>query len=108
MFDQEQWEQLLVSFLEEAKELILNAETALLALDEQSADADTINGLFRAMHTLKGSAGLFSLDGFVRFAHQMENLIMRVRDGELILNGEMITALLSALDILRGEITQLE
>lgn len=99
MFDQEQWEQLLVSFLEEAKELIQNAETALLALDEQSADADTINGLFRAMHTLKGSAGLFSLDGFVRFAHQMENLIMRVRDGELVLNGEMITALLSALDI---------
>lgn len=108
MFDQEQWEQLLVSFLEEAKELIQSAETALLALDEQSADADTINGLFRAMHTLKGSAGLFSLDGFVRFAHQMENLIMRVRDGELVLNGEMITALLSALDILRGEITQLE
>ena len=71
MFDQEQWEQLLVSFLEEAKELIQNAETALLALDEQSADADTINGLFRAMHTLKGSAGLFALDGFVRFAHQM-------------------------------------
>ncbi|WP_316671832.1 chemotaxis protein CheA [uncultured Tolumonas sp.] len=108
MFDQEQWEQLLVSFLEEAKELIQSAETALLALDEQSADADTINGLFRAMHTLKGSAGLFSLDGFVRFAHQMENLIMRVRDGELVLNGEMITALLSALDVLRGEITQLE
>ena len=52
MFDQEQWEQLLVSFLEEAKELIQSAETALLALDEQSADADTINGLFRAMHTL--------------------------------------------------------
>lgn len=60
MFDQEQWEQLLVSFLEEAKELIQNAETALLALDEQAADEDTINGLFRAMHTLKGSAGLFS------------------------------------------------
>ncbi len=108
MFDQEQWEQLLVSFLEEAKELIQSAETALLTLDEQSSDADTINGLFRAMHTLKGSAGLFSLDGFVRFSHQMENLIMRVRDGELVLNGEMITALLSALDILRGEITQLE
>ena len=51
MFDQEQWEQLLVSFLEEAKELIQSAETALLTLDEQSSDADTINGLFRAMHT---------------------------------------------------------
>jgi two-component system chemotaxis sensor kinase CheA len=97
MFDQEQWEQLLVSFLEEAKELIQNAETALLALDEQAADEDTINGLFRAMHTLKGSAGLFSLDSFVRFAHQMENLIMRVRDGELSLGEEMVGALLPAI-----------
>jgi two-component system chemotaxis sensor kinase CheA len=108
MFDQEQWEQLLASFLEEAKELIQSAETALLALDEQIADEDTINGLFRAMHTLKGSAGLFALDGFVRFAHQMENLIMRVRDGELTLNGEMISTLLSALDVLSGEVKQLE
>ena len=102
MFDQEQWEQLLVSFLEEAKELIQNAETALLALDEQAADEDTINGLFRAMHTLKGSAGLFSLDSFVRFAHQMENLIMRVRDGELTLGEEMVGALLQALDLAGG------
>ncbi len=108
MFDQEQWEQLLVSFLEEAKELIQNAETALLALDEQAADEDTINGLFRAMHTLKGSAGLFSLDSFVRFAHQMENLIMRVRDGELALGEEMVGALLQALDVLRSEIFSLE
>lgn len=108
MFDQEQWEQLLVSFLEEAKELLQHAETALLTLDEQAADTETIHGLFRAMHTLKGSAGLFSLDGFVRFAHQMENLIMRVRDGELTLNSEMIGALLNAVDVLRGEITWLE
>lgn len=108
MFDQEQWEQLLISFLEEAKELIQNAETALLALDEQTADEDTINGLFRAMHTLKGSAGLFSLDSFVRFAHQMENLIMRVRDGELKLGEEMVGALLQALDVLRNEISNLE
>ncbi|WP_024871974.1 chemotaxis protein CheA [Tolumonas lignilytica] len=108
MFDQEQWEQLLASFLEEAKELIQSAETALLALDEQVVDAETINGLFRAMHTLKGSAGLFSLDGFVRFAHHMENLIMRVRDGELTLNSDMVTALLSALDVLGNELTHLE
>ncbi len=108
MFDQEQWEQLLISFLEEAKELIQHAETALLALDEQTADEDTINGLFRAMHTLKGSAGLFSLDSFVRFAHQMENLIMRVRDGELKLGEEMVGALLQALDVLRNEISNLE
>ena len=106
MFDQEQWEQLLVSFLEEAKELIQSAETALLALDEQSSDADTINGLFRAMHTLKGSAGLFSR-WFCTLCPSDGKSDHAGADGELVLNGEMITAL-SALDILRGEITQLE
>ncbi len=93
MFDKEQWEQLLAGFLEEGRELIQQAEAALLLLDETGgvADDETINGLFRAMHTLKGSAGLFSLDGFVRFAHQMETLIMKVRDGEMQLSSDMIS-----------------
>lgn len=108
MFNQEQWDQLLTSFLEEARELIQNAESALLALDEQEVDEDTIHGLFRNMHTLKGSAGLFSLDAFVHFAHEMENLIMRVRDSELILSPEMISSLLKALDVLNLALNGLE
>ncbi len=108
MFDQEQWDQLLTSFLEEARELIQTAETALLALDEQEADEDTIHSLFRSMHTLKGSAGLFSLDAFVHFAHEMENLIMRVRDGEFSLTPDMISVLLKALDVLSLALHSLE
>lgn len=108
MFSQEQWDQLLTSFLEEARELIQSAESALLALDEQEADEDTIHGLFRSMHTLKGSAGLFSLDAFVHFAHEMENLIMRVRDGEFSLTPDMISSLLKALDVLSLALNGLE
>lgn len=108
MFNQEQWDQLLTSFLEEARELIQSAESALLALDEQEADEDTIHGLFRSMHTLKGSAGLFSLDAFVHFAHEMENLIMRVRDGEFSLTPDMISSLLKALDVLSLALNELE
>ena len=65
MFSQEQWGQLLANFIEEGRELIRQAESALLALDDGEQDPDLINGLFRAVHTLKGSAGLFSLDEFV-------------------------------------------
>lgn len=109
MLDKEQWEQLLAGFLEEGRELIQQAEAALLLLDETGgiADDETINGLFRAMHTLKGSAGLFSLDGFVRFAHQMETLIMKVRDGEMQLTSDMISTLLTALDVLNHELDRL-
>lgn len=109
MLDKEQWEQLLAGFLEEGRDLIQQAEAALLLLDETGgvADDETINGLFRAMHTLKGSAGLFSLDGFVRFAHQMETLIMKVRDGEMQLSRDMISSLLEALDVLSEELERL-
>lgn len=110
MFDKEQWEQLLAGFLEEGRELIQHAEAALLLLDETGGvaeDEETINGLFRAMHTLKGSAGLFSLDGFVGFAHHMETLIMKVRDGEMQLTSDMISALLEALDVLNDELDRL-
>ena len=87
MFSQEQWGRLLADFLEEARELIQQAEAALLALDAGD-DPEVLNSLFRAVHTLKGSAGLFALDDFVAFTHQQESLIMRVRDAGLHLDRE--------------------
>ena len=107
MFSQEQWGQLLANFIEEGRELIRQAESALLALDDGEQDPDLINGLFRAVHTLKGSAGLFSLDEFVAFAHHQENLIMRVRDASAVLSREQISVLLQGLDILSGELERL-
>ncbi len=104
MFSQEQWDQLLANFLEEAKDLIQQAETALLALDNGEEDTELLNGLFRAIHTLKGSAGLFSLDDFVAFTHHQESLIMQVRDQSGVLNRQQISALLSGLDVLSNEI----
>jgi two-component system, chemotaxis family, sensor kinase CheA len=104
MFSQEQWDQLLANFLEEAKDLIQQAETALLALDNGEEDIELLNGLFRAIHTLKGSAGLFSLDDFVAFTHHQESLIMQVRDQSGVLNRQQISALLSGLDVLSNEI----
>ena len=51
MFSQEQWGQLLANFIEEAKELIQQAEAALLELDDGHDDLELLNGLFRAVHT---------------------------------------------------------
>ena len=104
MFSQEQWGQLLANFIEEAKELIQQAEAALLELDDGHEDLELLNGLFRAVHTLKGSAGLFALDDFVAFTHHQESLIMRVRDNGNSLSREQISALLSGLDILSHEL----
>ncbi|WP_409420750.1 chemotaxis protein CheA [Pseudaeromonas sp. ZJS20] len=107
MFSQEQWANLLADFLEEARELIQQAEAALLELDQGNGDPEILNGLFRAVHTLKGSAGLFALDAFVAFTHQQESLIMRVRDEGAQLDQAQISALLAGLDVLRAEVVRL-
>ena len=109
MFSQDQWSQLLANFLEEARDLIQQAETILLALDNGDGDdgEELLNSLFRAVHTLKGSAGLFALDDFVAFTHHQESLIMRVRDQGVGLNRQQISALLSGLDILSNEVESL-
>ena len=61
MLNDQQWSQLLLSFVEEAHDTAKQAEEYLLQLEQTPTDEDAINGLFRAMHTPEGSAGLFSL-----------------------------------------------
>lgn len=98
MLNGEQWSQLLLGFIEEARDLGKQAEEYLLQLDQQPEDAAAINGLFRAMHTLKGSAGLFSLTPLVSFTHHLENLLMAVRDGQRTLDPSLVSLMLRCLD----------
>ena len=98
MLNGEQWSQLLLGFIEEARDLGKQAEEYLLQLDQQPDDAAAINGLFRAMHTLKGSAGLFSLTPLVSFTHHLENLLMAVRDGHRALDPSLVSLMLRCLD----------
>ena len=98
MFDAEQWSQLLQGFLEEARDLLTEAEDSLLRLETRPDDDAAINALFRAVHTLKGSAGIFSLDPLVALAHQLENLLMGVRDGARVLDAPLTSLMLQCMD----------
>lgn len=88
----------LATFIEEAKELLVEMESLLLGVEKDGVTTDEVNALFRAAHTLKGSAGLFSLDYIVDFAHILESLLDRVRSGEQSLDARDIQALLDARD----------
>ncbi|XLM21439.1 Hpt domain-containing protein, partial [Chromobacterium piscinae] len=59
---------------------------------------EQLNALFRTMHTIKGSAGLFGLDDIVCFTHQAENLLDQLRDGQLKLDDELVGLLLRCHD----------
>ena len=88
-------DQALQTFIIEGRELLNEMEAALLRLAGEDEPAESINAIFRAAHTIKGSAGLFSLDAVVAFTHVVESLLDEVREGVVPLD-EPLTELLLA------------
>jgi two-component system chemotaxis sensor kinase CheA len=82
------------TFITEARELLQDFEEGLLGLEDEPSARDTVNALFRTMHTLKGSAGLFGLNHLVAFTHVVETVLDSVREGELAVSAELVSALL--------------
>lgn len=92
------YEQALQTFLAESRELLASLEDALMLLEGEAGNRDAIDEAFRAVHTIKGSAGLFGLDGIVRFAHEVENVLDRVRASELQIDEGLVALLLECCD----------
>ncbi|CAK0748398.1 two-component system, chemotaxis family, sensor kinase CheA [Gammaproteobacteria bacterium] len=88
----------LLTFVTESRELLQVMERELLNCESAGADQDTIDTLFRAAHTIKGSAGMFGLNDLVAFTHDVESLLQQVREGLLSLEHERVDVLLAAVD----------
>ena len=88
----------LETFIAEARDLLQAMEDALLALEPGTPDADGINAIFRAAHTIKGSSGLFGLDHIVAFTHRLENVLDHVRNGTLTTDADLVQLLLGCRD----------
>jgi two-component system chemotaxis sensor kinase CheA len=88
-------DQALQTFIVEGRELLEDMEAALLRIAGEDDPEESINAIFRAAHTIKGSAGLFGLDGVVAFTHVVESLLDEVREGAIRLD-EPLTELLLA------------
>ena len=90
------------AFLEEARELLTELESALLELDERPADMNLIQRTFRALHTIKGSGAMFGFDEMSRFTHQVESAFDHVREGRLAVTPELVNLTLAAGDQIRS------
>ncbi len=91
-------------FIAEAEELLQESQNLILEIQDTSSSGinpDTINALFRAMHTLKGVSGLFGLQGITRLSHALETLMDDVRLGKIAVDDAVIAFLFRNLDILR-------
>lgn len=86
------------TFVIESRELLGSMESALLSIEQSPDDPDLLNALFRAAHTIKGSAGLFALDHVVHFTHDAENVMDIVRTGKLHITSELVALLLLVCD----------
>jgi two-component system chemotaxis sensor kinase CheA len=86
------------TFIVESLELLQQMEDALLQIELAPDDPDTINAIFRAAHTIKGSAGLFGLDDIVAFTHVAESVLDRVRDKQLHFSEELTALFLQVCD----------
>jgi len=93
-------DQVMHTFIAESRELLEQMENALLAVGREGdgGDADGINAIFRAAHTIKGSAGMFGLDPVVDFTHVAESVLDKVRDGAVPVTDDLVTLLLACCD----------
>jgi two-component system, chemotaxis family, sensor kinase CheA len=94
-------------FISEGEELLLDMEDTLLVL-EQDSDEETLNTIFRAAHTIKGSAGLFGLDYIVEFTHVVENVLDDMRNCLIPTSSELITVLMRSKDFIASLIAGIE
>ncbi|PIW59258.1 chemotaxis protein CheA [Shewanella sp. CG12_big_fil_rev_8_21_14_0_65_47_15] len=88
----------LQTYLTESNELLEQMESLLLQLDQQSDPQESLHAIFRAAHTIKGSAGLFDLDNIVVFSHDVENLLDHMRAGDIAVSHKRIVLLLDCCD----------
>lgn len=88
------------SFFVECEELLESLQDGLQIMDDEEADNETINVVFRAIHSIKGGAGAFGLEALVRFAHQFESVLDGVRSGTITADRDAISVFFQASDIL--------
>jgi two-component system chemotaxis sensor kinase CheA len=92
---------LMAEFIAESTELIQSAEEALLSLEHDPEDMESVGRVFRAFHTVKGTAGFLDLTRIAEMGHHAETLLSRVRDGEIRYSGGYADLTLQALDMIK-------
>ncbi len=91
-------------FFEEAQEHLANTEAILLRLDTQEPSSDDLNAIFRAVHSIKGSAAMLGFQEIAALAHVFENLLDLLRKGERPLAKADVDAMLEAGDVAKAQV----
>ena len=91
-------EEILQVYIHEARENLAAMEAGLMRMESGDVDPETLNAVFRAAHTIKGSAGVVELDMIVHFTHVVENVLDKLRNNAIGVGGQLISTILNSCD----------
>lgn len=91
-------DEMIYMFHAESIDLLDEMEDSLLIIQESGMDKEHINAIFRAVHSIKGGAGMFELEQLVHFSHIAENLLDKLRNNKIVINNSIITLFLNIKD----------
>jgi two-component system, chemotaxis family, sensor kinase CheA len=100
--------EIIKDFLVESYENLDRLDRDLVELEKNPQDRDALAGVFRTIHTIKGTCGFLGFGKLEKVAHVGENLLSRLRDGHLLLNPEITTALLGMVDAVRQMLSKID
>ena len=103
-----QSESLVSEFCEEAMDLIEGAAESLSDYSRNPENAEAINQVFRAVHTIKGNAGFFRLPAVKNFAHSLEDALDEVRQGSVQMSDELSRLLVEGIDVLGEMVSEIQ
>lgn len=103
-------ESIISDFVTESREHLAAIEPDLLAMEQEGArvNAEVVNRVFRAIHSIKGGAGFFAFERLKALSHAMESVLMQVRDGKLQVAPDIMDVLLGSLDRLKAMLDDLD
>ena len=97
---------MIATFLEETMENLEVLEEGFIELEKSPEDKEWIDSVFRAMHTIKGGAGLMGFEAISEIAHQLENVLDQVRDGSSAYTDDVATAMFQGYDLLKKMVAE--
>lgn len=101
-------DEILQDFLVEAEEILDGLNEQLVALETQPQDSNLLNSIFRGFHTIKGGAGFLSLEAMVILCHKGEDVFNLLRQGERLVDAEMMDTFLNVLDSLNAMFSEVK
>ena len=100
--------QYLEIFIEETKEHLQSMNEHILVLEKEPNNQDTINEIFRAAHSLKGMAGTMGYKKMQTLTHDMENVFMEIRNGNMKASSDLVDVLFKGLDVLEAFLANIQ